>query len=90
MCATATSFPFYRSLNFQNYNLSFENLPQKLQDAFGIENIGEIGGESEMHPMFIANHLLSSSVPSAKNITQKYIDFLTEIPTTNTVSPRKK
>ena len=68
MCATATSLQFYESLNFQKYNLTFDELPQTLQDAFGIENIGEVGGTSQMHPMFIANHLLSSPVPSAKVI----------------------
>ena len=75
LCATATSLVFYQTLNFQKYNLAFEELPQKLRDAFGIGNISEIGGESEMHPMFITNHLLLSPVTSAKIIMQKYIVF---------------
>ena len=88
LCATATSLQFYESLNFQKYNLIFEQLPQTLQNSFEIENIGEVGGTSKMHPMFIANHLLSSPVPSAKIIMQKYIVFLTGIPTTKTVRSR--
>ena len=40
-----------------------------------------------MHPMFIANHLLSSPVPTIDIIMQKYINFLTEIPTTKSVKP---
>ena len=58
--------------------------------ALKIKNIGEIGGEVEMHPMFIANNLLLSPVPSAKIIMQKYINFLTQIPTTKSVKPLSK
>ena len=90
LCATKTSLAFYQLLKFQEYDLPFDELPNRLQSALQIENIGDVGANHDLHPMFIANHLLSSPVPSTEIIMQKYIDFLTNIETTSEMSHRKK
>ncbi len=73
LCATTTSLRFYELMKFQKYGSEFLNLPIKMQNALQVENIMDVGEEVELYPMLLTNHLLSSPVPSAVNVFQKYI-----------------
>ena len=79
----------YELLKCQKYEVSFDELPMRLQSALQIENIGAVGAEHEISPMFIVNHLLSSPVPPIEVIMQKYIGFLFRIPTACLMTPRQ-
>ena len=69
--------PFYDLIRFTEYKTKFESLPEVMKIALELENIHDVGKEHELTPMFLSNHLLSSSTPSPKSILAKYDTWLT-------------